>query len=47
MNTNLGFCLALHRAHASLQLKPDDELGMHHGKCATQEHLRMPRHAQG
>ena len=31
MNTNLGFCLALHRAHASLQLKLDDELGMHHG----------------
>jgi MarR family transcriptional regulator, organic hydroperoxide resistance regulator len=31
MNTNLGFCLALHRAHASLQLKLDDELGLHHG----------------
>lgn len=31
MNTNLGFCLALHRAHASLQLKLDDELGIHHG----------------
>ena len=31
MNTNLGFCLALHRAHASLQLKLDDELGVHHG----------------
>ncbi len=31
MNTNLGFCLALHRAHASLQLKFDDELGIHHG----------------
>ena len=31
MNTNLGFCLALHRAHASLQLKLDDELGRHHG----------------
>jgi DNA-binding IclR family transcriptional regulator len=31
MITNLGFCLALHRAHASLQLKLDDELGMHHG----------------
>jgi DNA-binding IclR family transcriptional regulator len=31
MNTNLGFCLALHRAHASLQRKLDDELGLHHG----------------
>ncbi|MET4578892.1 MarR family winged helix-turn-helix transcriptional regulator [Ottowia thiooxydans] len=31
MNTNLGFCLALHRAHASLQFKLDDELGIHHG----------------
>jgi DNA-binding IclR family transcriptional regulator len=31
MNTNLNFCLALHRAHASLQLKLDDELGVHHG----------------
>jgi len=31
MNTNLGFCLALHRAHASVQLKLDDELGLHHG----------------
>ncbi len=31
MNTNLGFCLALHRAHASLQLKLNDELGLHHG----------------
>ena len=31
MNTNLGFCLALHRAHASLQLKLDDELGIFHG----------------
>ncbi len=31
MNTNLGFCLALHRAHAGLQLKLDDELGIHHG----------------
>ena len=31
MNTNLYFCLALHRAHASLQLKLDDELGIHHG----------------
>ena len=31
MITNLDFCLALHRAHASLQLKLDDELGIHHG----------------
>ena len=31
MNPNLGFCLALHRAHASLQLKLDDEIGLHHG----------------
>lgn len=31
MNTNLGFCLALHRAHASLQLKLDNELGIYHG----------------
>jgi len=31
MNTNLDFCLGLHRAHASLQLKLDDELGIHHG----------------
>jgi DNA-binding IclR family transcriptional regulator len=31
MSTNLGFCLALHCAHASLQLKLDDELGIHHG----------------
>ncbi|WP_084181738.1 MarR family transcriptional regulator [Polaromonas glacialis] len=31
MNTNLGFCLALHRANASLQLKLDDELGIYHG----------------
>lgn len=31
MNTNLDFCLALHRAHASLQLKLEDELGIHHG----------------
>ena len=31
MNMNLNFCLALHRAHASLQLKLDDELGIHHG----------------
>ena len=31
MNANLDFCLALHRAHASLQLKLDDELGTYHG----------------
>jgi predicted transcriptional regulator len=31
MNTNLGFCLALHRANASVQLKLDDELGLYHG----------------
>lgn len=31
MNTNLSFCLALHRAHASLQLKLDNELGLYHG----------------
>ena len=31
MNTSLGFCLALHRAHASLQRKLDDELGLYHG----------------
>ena len=31
MNTNLDFCLALHRAHASLQLKLDNELGIYHG----------------
>jgi DNA-binding IclR family transcriptional regulator len=31
MNTNLGLCLALHRAHASLQLKLDDALGLYHG----------------
>ena len=31
MNPNLGFGLALHRAHASLQLKLYDELGLHHG----------------
>ena len=31
MNTHLGFCLALHRAHASLQLQLDEELGLHHG----------------
>jgi DNA-binding MarR family transcriptional regulator len=31
MNTNLDFCLALYRAHASLQLKLDDELGIYHG----------------
>lgn len=31
MNTNLDFCLALHRAHASLRLRLDDELGTYHG----------------
>jgi len=31
MNANLDFCLALHRAHASLQLKLDDELVTYHG----------------
>ena len=31
MNTNLSFCLALHRANASLQLKLDNELGIYHG----------------
>jgi DNA-binding MarR family transcriptional regulator len=31
MNTNLALCLALHRAHASLRLKLDDELGIYHG----------------
>lgn len=31
MNTNLDLCLALHRAHASLQLKLDDELGTYYG----------------
>ena len=31
MNANLDFCLALHRANASLQLKLDDELGTYHG----------------
>lgn len=31
MSTNLDFCLALHLAHASLQLKLDDELGTYHG----------------
>ena len=31
MNTSLDFCLALHRAQTSLQLKLDDELGIHHG----------------
>jgi hypothetical protein len=31
MNTDIDFCLALHRAHSSLQLKLDDELGIHHG----------------
>ena len=31
MNTNLGFCLALHHAHASLQRKLDNDLGLYHG----------------
>ncbi len=31
MSTNLAFCLALNLAHASLQLKLDDELGTYHG----------------
>jgi hypothetical protein len=31
MSTHLDFCLALHRAHASLQLKLDDALGTWHG----------------
>lgn len=31
MSPNLDFCLALHHAHASLQLKLDDELGTYHG----------------
>jgi DNA-binding MarR family transcriptional regulator len=31
MNTNLALCLALQRAHASLRLKLDDELGIYHG----------------
>jgi hypothetical protein len=31
MNTNLGFCVALHCAHAGLQLKLDNKLGIHHG----------------
>lgn len=31
MTTGMAFCLALQRAHASLQLKLDDELGLHHG----------------
>lgn len=31
MNTNLASCLALQRAHASLRLKLDDELGIYHG----------------
>jgi DNA-binding IclR family transcriptional regulator len=31
MSTNLSFCLALHRAHASLQRQLDDELGLYHG----------------
>ena len=31
MNTNLGFGLALHLAHASLQRTLDDALGLYHG----------------
>lgn len=31
MNINLSFCLAIQRAHASLRLKLDDELGIYHG----------------
>lgn len=31
MNTHLGFCLALQRANASLQLRLDNELGLYHG----------------
>lgn len=31
MNTGFDFCLALHRAHANLQFKLDDELGTYHG----------------
>lgn len=31
MNTGLDFCLALHRAHAIMQLKLDDDLGTYHG----------------
>jgi DNA-binding MarR family transcriptional regulator len=31
MTKNLDFCLALHHAHASLQRKLDDELGIYHG----------------
>lgn len=31
MSTGLDFCLALHHAHASLQRKLDDELGLYHG----------------
>ncbi|RFO97513.1 MarR family transcriptional regulator [Rhodoferax lacus] len=31
MNTHLDFCLALHHAHASLQRKLDDALGLYHG----------------
>lgn len=31
MNTNLDLCLAIQRAHASLRLKLDDELGIYHG----------------
>jgi len=31
MNTNLVVCLAIQRAHASLRLKLDEELGTYHG----------------
>jgi hypothetical protein len=31
MNTNLALCLAIQRAHASLRLKLDEELGIFHG----------------
>lgn len=31
MSTHLDFCLALHRAHASLRLKLDEALGTWHG----------------
>lgn len=31
MKPDVDFCLALHRANASLQLKLDDELGTYHG----------------
>ncbi|AOW13743.1 hypothetical protein LPB72_02115 [Hydrogenophaga crassostreae] len=31
MNATVDFCLALHRANASLHLRLDEELGTHHG----------------